>query len=140
MFIKVLLTIVALLSAYFVFLSFTAKKPEVGLVDGKLRNCPGKPNCVCSDSEGSFYVAPVPAESLESIAKAIAQIGGEVQQQDDQWLWATFSSRVFRFIDDLEVRFDAHAGLAYVRSASRSGTSDFGVNRKRIEALRLAVK
>ncbi|MEZ5467356.1 MAG: DUF1499 domain-containing protein [Lysobacterales bacterium] len=43
-----------------------------------------------------------------------------------------------RFIDDIELRFDDAAGQIQVRSGSRVGYSDLGVNRKRVEALRKA--
>ena len=41
-----------------------------------------------------------------------------------------------RFVDDVELYYDEKAGLIHVRSASRLGRRDFGVNRKRVEALR----
>ena len=43
---------------------------------------------------------------------------------------------MFRFVDDLECRLDAENRVIHVRSASRVGYSDLGVNRKRVERLR----
>ncbi len=59
-----------------------------------------------------------------------------MEQGDDRYLWATFRSRVFRFVDDLELRLDEAGGVIHVRSAARLGYADFGVNRKRVVALR----
>jgi uncharacterized protein (DUF1499 family) len=52
------------------------------------------------------------------------------------YLRATFRSRLFGYEDDVEFRLDIAAGVVHVRSASRVGHSDFGANRKRVEALR----
>jgi uncharacterized protein (DUF1499 family) len=49
---------------------------------------------------------------------------------------AEFRSRVFGFVDDVEFFFPAGQRVIHVRSASRTGYSDFGVNRKRIERMR----
>jgi uncharacterized protein (DUF1499 family) len=58
--------------------------------------------------------------------------------ETDTWLHAEFTSLVFRFVDDVEFLLDRDAGVIHCRSASRSGRSDFGVNRRRIEELRAA--
>ncbi|MBP1699934.1 MAG: hypothetical protein H6Q41_5122 [Deltaproteobacteria bacterium] len=63
-------------------------------------------------------------------------MGGKIQKEQDGFLWATFTSRVFRFVDDVEFRMVSTAGMIYVRSGSRVGYSDLGVNRKRVEKLR----
>jgi uncharacterized protein (DUF1499 family) len=42
------------------------------------------------------------------------------------------------FVDDVEFRIDEVAGVIHVRSASRKGYWDFGVNRRRVEAIREA--
>lgn len=57
--------------------------------------------------------------------------------EDERYLWATFSTRIFRFIDDLELRLDEENGVMHVRSSSRVGYSDMGANRRRVEDLRL---
>ena len=40
------------------------------------------------------------------------------------------------FIDDVEFRLSPNEGVIHVRSASRSGLHDLGVNRRRVERLR----
>ena len=54
------------------------------------------------------------------------------------YLHAEIRSLLFRFVDDVEFSLDSNAGLIHVRSASRVGYSDFGVNRKRVERIRVA--
>jgi uncharacterized protein (DUF1499 family) len=62
-----------------------------------------------------------------------------VAERRGDYLRAECRSRVFRFVDDLELLFDDAAGVVRYRSASRVGRSDLGVNRRRVDALRAAV-
>lgn len=64
-------------------------------------------------------------------------MGGQVIREESGYLHAVFRSRVFRFIDDLELRLDREQGAIHLRSAARSGYSDLGVNRKRAEQLQV---
>lgn len=63
-------------------------------------------------------------------------MGGKIQEEQDGYLWATFTSRLFRFVDDVEFRMVSSDGIIHVRSGSRKGYSDLGVNRRRVEKLR----
>ncbi len=103
--------------------------------------CGAAPNCVCSEGAAagdSHAIAPLPRpageDPLAAVAAAVGALGGVVTTRTDAYLHATFTSRLFRFVDDLEVRVTDTA-LA-VRSASRVGHSDLGANRARVEALR----
>ncbi len=58
-----------------------------------------------------------------------------VVSASDDYLHAEERSRLFRFVDDLEL-LAAPDGELIVRSASRVGRSDLGVNRRRVERLR----
>ena len=114
-----------------------------GLREGRLRPCPPKPNCVCSEMTDEAHLVPpvaVKAEDwprIQELAhRAVEELGGRVERADEKYLWATFRSRIFRFVDDLELRFDEAEKVVHLRSASRLGYSDFGVNRKRVAALR----
>ena len=124
-------------------ISCTSKPQKAQLVDGRLQACPGSPNCVSSESEdASSRVAPLvfqgaPEIAWERLKEAIRDMGGEIQKERDSYLWATFTTRVFRFVDDVEFRMVATNGIIHVRSASRKGYSDFGVNRKRVDKLRV---
>lgn len=114
-----------------------------GLIDSKLAPCPETPNCVCSEfDKDPHYIEPVALRGLEvNTAKAtlkdiVLKMGGELAGESDDYIAARFSSKIFGFVDDLEVRIDAVAGIAHIRSAARVGQSDLGVNRKRVEKLK----
>ena len=63
-------------------------------------------------------------------------MGGVLVLEKDNYFSFNFTSTLFGFVDDVEIRFDSIEGAIYFRSASRVGTSDFGVNRKRINEIK----
>jgi uncharacterized protein (DUF1499 family) len=79
------------------------RKPSVGLVNGRLRPCSTRPNCVCSeDKDLSSYVDPLAFSGTadsnwERVKQTISEMGGQMVREDDRYLWATFSTRLFRF-------------------------------------------
>ena len=115
-----------------------------GLSGGTLQKCSPSPNCVCSefDEQGGYFIEPLAMDHLKEddalgrLKTIIVELGGSVEAETDSYLAATFSSSLFGFIDDLEARVDAQEGVIHLRSASRVGYSDFGVNRKRVEHIR----
>jgi uncharacterized protein (DUF1499 family) len=112
------------------------------LVDGKLRACPDSPNCVSSESDSaSSRIEPLtfqgrPEKAWSDLKETVRELGGKIQEEHEGYLWATFTSRVFRFVDDVEFRMVSTEDIVHVRSASRVGYSDLGVNRRRVEKLR----
>ena len=142
MILLVLLGIALLICLLMIALSATSRHTTVGLLEGRLRPCPQKPNCVCSeDKDSTGWVEPLtfhgsPARAWERLVAVIADMGGRIQQQDEQYIWATFTTRVFRFVDDVEFRMVPEEGIVHLRSASRVGHSDLGVNGRRVEELR----
>ena len=81
-----------------------------------------------------------PVAAFARLRQIVARTPGvRIIEQNDGYLYAQCESRMLRFVDDLELLLDAAAGVAQVRSASRLGGKDFGVNRARIEALRTAL-
>ncbi len=126
--------------------SFSGSRPTIlGVKDGKLAACPGSPNCVNSQapaSDAEHYIAPLsysgtPAEAiarLKSIITALPRT--KIIDESDHYLYAEFTSVLMGFVDDVEFYVDEAAGVVQVRSASRLGQSDLGVNRKRIEEIR----
>jgi uncharacterized protein (DUF1499 family) len=62
----------------------------------------------------------------------------EIIQADGNYVYAEFTTALMGFVDDVEFFLDESAGVIHVRSASRLGESDLGVNRKRVEAIRAA--
>lgn len=131
-----------LLLGYFFFQgkkSLNIKPPQ--MAHGKLPVCGAKPNCVCSEQlpTDAHYVEPIAlnSNSLESIAQALESMGGVIVSRETDVLQATFTSGIFRFVDDLMLRIENDQ--IHVRSSSRVGHSDLGANKKRIEHLRAAL-
>ena len=126
-------------------LSCAGKPPTViGVTDGRLALCPDRPNCVSSMAVGDkeHYVEPF-AYSIEKRQArqvlqqvVVSQDRATIVDQSDEYLRLQFKSRIFRFVDDVEFYFPRNESLIHVRSASRVGHSDMGVNRKRIERIR----
>ncbi|KJG25903.1 DUF1499 domain-containing protein [Photobacterium angustum] len=103
--------------------------------------CENKPNCVSTiEKREQFSVEPFllttkGEHSWEEIKQVALQLpGAKIADQSDHYLHIEATSKVFRFIDDFEV--EKKAEQLQVRSASRVGYSDFGVNRKRVETFR----
>lgn len=141
----VILLLVALVLVFFFVRGFMSRSGSAsGLVNNQLTACSDKPNCVCSDTspEMDSYISPITLP-LDNVAKSkailvavIVEQGGQIQAENDDYLAAIFTSAFFGFVDDLEARFDVSNGVIHIRSASRVGHSDFGVNRKRVELLK----
>lgn len=117
----------------------------LGVTSGRLAECPDSPNCVSTQSNYPEHMMdPIPfAQSaneaqarIESIIKAMPR--SRIVTSETSYLHAEFSSLLLGFIDDVEILIDASESLTHFRSASRTGQSDLGVNRKRMERIRRA--
>ena len=125
---------------------FSGKRPDyLGLTDGRLPRCKRSPNCVSSQadpSDSEHSIAPIrfkgtAIEAMAAVRKAVESIErATVVRHEGNYLYAEFRSKLLGFVDDVEFTFDEKAGVIHVRSASRLGRKDFGVNRTRVEALR----
>jgi uncharacterized protein (DUF1499 family) len=106
-----------------------------GVQDGTLKPGSRKPNAACSEdaTPPEQKVDPLKG-SRDDIRRAIADTGGTITADSENYIAATYSSKLMRFVDDVEFRRDGD--VWQVRSASRVGHSDMGANRKRIERLR----
>jgi len=124
----------------FVLLGIMSQKGEApGLINGRLAEPDSKPNTVCSETNTQSERAVFPIEGkLAKVADAIEATGGVITSRSDDYLSATYMSPIFKFVDDVEVRQDGD--LCQIRSGSRVGYSDRGVNRKRVETIRRAVQ
>ena len=122
--------------AIFIGLGIWSQKGEAtGLEDGKLGDVGSKPNTVSSE-EGTQIeraVAPLQAKFAD-VAAAIEATGGTITAKSNDYISATYMSRVFKFVDDVEIRRDGD--ITQIRSASRVGYSDQGANRRRVEMIR----
>ena len=112
---------------------------RLGLIDGKLNACPESPNCVSSESlDEQHQVAPLPfsGSAGEAVQRVIEVVGAmprtQLISQKNNYLHFECRSRLFRFVDDLEFYVDPERHVIQVRSASRVGYSDLGVNRDRV--------
>lgn len=129
-----------------VLFSLLSRRPHgLGVHDGRLTACPTTPNCVCSQDDRldhaiePFAFAGSPAAALARLEGALAsQPRTRIVERSDGYLRAEATSLLFRFVDDVEFLLDAEAKRIHVRSASRAGRSDLGVNRRRVEAIRAA--
>ncbi len=81
---------------------------------------------------------PATMRRLRDIVAAMP--GARIVTFRDDYLYAQFTSRVMKYVDDTEFWFDRSAGVVQVRSASRLGKRDFGVNRARVEAIRARLR
>ncbi|BFM07068.1 DUF1499 domain-containing protein [Halioxenophilus aromaticivorans] len=122
-----------------------AGKPP-GLVAGQLQACSSRPNCQVTDHvrDTAHYTDPIilsesqTESAMDQVVLTIESMGGFVAARNDAYLAAEFKSSLFGFVDDFEVRLDSDKRVLHLRSASRVGYSDMGVNAKRIEAFRKA--
>jgi len=118
-----------------------AAEPEV--MPKRLGPCPSSPNCVSSyDPDPShhvvaFQIAIPAADAWRLVLEVVKELSRtRVVEATDSYLRAECTSAIFRFVDDLELELRAGEGVIAVRSASRKGYGDFGVNRRRVERLR----
>ena len=123
----------------------TEQQPSRPKAGELLAPCPSSPNCVSSlATDAEHRVAPIayrgdPAAAMRRLRDVIAAMPrSRVVSASDTALYAEFTSRLFRFVDDVDCAVDPAAGVIQIRSASRVGYSDLGVNRARVEAIRAA--
>jgi len=123
---------------------------NLGVREGKLKPPAKTPNSVTS--QAALYpqhpmrayaeIAPLElkGDGRATLAKIKAIVesmeGAQVIKSEPDYLYVQFTTRLMKFVDDSEFWFDAAAGVIQVRSASRVGHGDRGVNRARIEAIR----
>ncbi|MDF1594148.1 MAG: DUF1499 domain-containing protein [Desulfobacterales bacterium] len=127
---------------------FSSRSVEAaGMEPAGLKDCPGSPNCVSSEAtEPEHRVYPFRlkgdrAKTWPAVLRIVAAMHRTVIIiHTDHYIQAESKSRLFGFVDDLELLLKPETGIVSVRSASRSGYYDFGVNRKRIESLRQALR
>ena len=128
--------------------SLAGRRPSnLGVSDSQLAPCPPTPNCVSSDaSDPVHHVAPLalrgdPHEGWNAIRQVVAAWPRtRIVTGTDEYLHAECRSTLLGFVDDLELHLRREPAVVAVRSASRLGFSDLGVNRRRIESLRAALK
>ena len=108
-----------------------------------LTPCPKTPNCVSSlAKDKKHFVEPIPYKGENAAAQhGLLEILHSFKRArlvtiEENYIHAEFVSSVFRFVDDVEFYLDDAVKMIQVKSASRTGYSDFGVNRRRVEMIR----
>ena len=127
-----------------VAIRLVSRRPvTLGVTGGKLAGCPAKPNCVSTQaSAGLHKIEPFrftgpAAAAMSAIKAALARHpNAHVVTETADYLHVEFTTRLLRYVDDVEFHIDEANRVVHFRSASRVGYSDWGVNRKRMESLR----
>lgn len=123
---------------------FAGTRPDnLGVYSGRLAPCPSSPNCVSSYSQDAQHgIASLGYDSepemaianLKQIIESIPRTN--IVKEEQNYLYAEFTSKIMGYVDDVEFYVDEEANAIQVRSASRLGESDLGVNRERVETIR----
>ncbi|MBA3005755.1 MAG: DUF1499 domain-containing protein [Proteobacteria bacterium] len=135
------LFIVACVLLLFVLGGISRSGKAPGLVAGRLARCPDTPNCVCSEQQddSNHSIAPnqlpqvITFDPLAILKNVVKDMGGTIRTEKENYFAATFTSAIFGFTDDFEVRIDSTQKIIHIRSASRVGYGDAGVNKERVE-------
>jgi uncharacterized protein (DUF1499 family) len=122
---------------------------DLGVTDGRLKPPSRTENSVSSqaglhEGTGARYAQIEPIRYTGDGAAALTRIGAIVLKMPGarilhnapDYLYVQFETRWLRFVDDVEFWLPPGEGIIHVRSASRLGRKDFGVNRARIESIR----
>ena len=128
-----------------VLLGSSQVSADTGAGADRFLPCPDSPNCVSSLSDNdTHFIKPFNyKDSLENVRQKLIDIlknsrGVRLVKIKSDYLHAECRSLIFRFVDDIEFYFPAESSIIHVKSASRSGYTDFGANRRRVERLRSA--
>jgi uncharacterized protein (DUF1499 family) len=123
---------------------------DLGVKDGRLKPPALTPNSVSSQADlyadhpqkryasvAPFRYSGDPQAAMGRLAAVLeATPGCVLVTREPGYLYAQCSTRLLKYMDDVEFALDEAAQLVHVRSASRIGRGDLGLNRKRVEALR----
>ena len=125
---------------------FAGKRPTyLGVTDGRLARPKSTPNCVASQADATdtvHYIAPIKftgsaVEAMAALRRIVdASARTLVLKHEANYLYAEYKSKLMGYVDDVEFLASEKEGVIHVRSASRLGRRDYGVNRERIEAVR----
>ena len=120
---------------------------DLGIKEEHLSPCPVTPNCVVSEeADATHAIAPISytgdrqqvREALEDVLGVVPRT--KIVEATDRYIRAESSSRLLGFVDDVEFYFPEDQNIIHIRSASRLGESDLGVNKRRLEQIRLALQ
>jgi uncharacterized protein (DUF1499 family) len=119
--------------------------PQLGASNGIFQACSFAPHCVSStESDPQKYIAPIVVSSpqewqrLQQLVLAIPRT--QIAVQDVNYLHAVTSTDIMHYKDDVELLYSPAKNTVDIRSSSRVGYYDFGINRARLEQLRSQLK
>lgn len=150
---KTALVIIAVLIllgvTYFAWLAYKSHQPSpgefpAGLQNNQLSPCPDSPNCINTEyaEDSEHYIAAIAYQNkstddvIQLLQQTIAISGGRITEHKGHYIAATYTTRLFRYVDDVEFRIDPQQQQIHLRSASRQGHSDLGANRKRVQTIK----
>ena len=137
--------LILIMLLYFIYLSIKSHNgTPAGLINHKLSPCPDTPNCINSEFKDDpthfidalAYKNKKVDEVLVAVRESIQKTGGHIIEVNNDYISATYTSKLFRYVDDFEIRVDSEDKNIHFRSASRVGRSDFGANSKRINLIK----
>ncbi len=126
--------------------TFAGQQPDnIGVSEGHLAACPSTQNCVVTQgADEEHAIAPITytGDRATAVANLVSILGAvprtEIVNQEDDYILAKSQSRLMGFVDDTEFYFPKNEKVIQMRAAARLGQSDLGVNRRRLEQIRLA--
>jgi uncharacterized protein (DUF1499 family) len=135
--------IVIILAVTAAIVDLEGERPNnLGTKNGKLSDCPASPNCISSQAENpSQSITPLTytgttAEAARVLREIVGSMNGAtIVTEKANYLHVEFKIAILGFVDDVEFYFDEEDHKIQMRSASRTGNWDLGVNRRRLEAL-----
>lgn len=143
--ISIIVGLIVVLSSSLIFAA--SAFAAIGIENNHLAPCPSSPNCVVSqDGDEEHSIEPIAyrgdrTTAKETLLKVLSVVPRtEVIEDTGNYIHTESTSRIFKFVDDAEFYFPEGENIIQVRSASRVGESDLGVNRRRIEQIRLAME
>ena len=117
---------------------------DLWIATQKFPACPSRPSCVSSVAQDEVHkieplryagAAATARQKLEDVIRAMP--GTRIEQTTPEYLHVVFLTPLMRFHDDVELLVQT-GGLIQMRSISRFGYRDHGVNRARVEQIREA--
>ena len=135
------------LSFSFFLVGCAGKLPSnLGVTEGLLSPCPKAPHCVSTQSEkpGQKLEPLLFSSDLRTVHDALLREIKKMKRtrilvDQPNYIHAEIRTALLRFADDLEIFIDEDRNRVHFRSSSRYGYYDFGVNRKRVEALKASL-
>lgn len=131
-----------LLPLLFLVFGCSGERPKsIGTLDSIKLPCPASPNCVTSlhPQDEEHFMSPLKGVSLTHFQELVHRVekraDAKIIKRNEGYLYAEFTSKLMKFVDDVEFSFDSTDKEIHFRSASRLGHSDLGVNEKRIKEL-----